>query len=90
MLLRPADGIVVDRARVVFSDSANYKLKMLMAAKMPLVTTLAGTGEYGSTLGTGSQSRLVLPRGLAVSDLGYVVADSGNHRIVLVSRDVDE
>jgi hypothetical protein len=63
---------------------------MLIGAEVPLVTTLAGTGEYGSTLGAGSQSRLVLPRGLAVSDRGYVVTDSGNHRIVLVSRDVDE
>ena len=56
VLLRPADGIVVDRARIVFSDSANYKLKMLMGADVPLVTTLAGTGDYGNTLGTGSQS----------------------------------
>ena len=90
VLLRPADGIVVDRARVVFSDSANYKLKMLVEAEVPLVTTVAGTGEFGNTLGSGAESRLVLPRGLAISDRGYVVADSGNHRIVLVSRDTDE
>ena len=49
----PPTALLSIELGTVFSDSANYKLKMLMGADVPLVTTLAGTGDYWDTSGTG-------------------------------------
>jgi sugar lactone lactonase YvrE len=74
--LRPADGIAVDGDRVVFTDSANHKLRVWQQQRG--VQTLAG--------GHGSTRDLQAPRGVLVAPDGYIVADTGNHRIVRVRR----
>jgi sugar lactone lactonase YvrE len=74
--LRPADGIALDGDRVVFTDSANHKLRVWQ--KDTGVQTLAG--------GRGSVDELQAPRGVLVAPDGYIVADTGNHRIVRVRR----
>jgi sugar lactone lactonase YvrE len=74
--LRPADGIAVDGDRVVFTDSANHKLRVWRQDSG--VQTLAG--------GRGSVDELQAPRGVLVAPDGYIVADTGNHRIVRVRR----
>ena len=58
--------------------------------RFALRMTLALATCTGMTACSRGNRQLVLPRGLGLSDRGYVVADSGNHRIVLVSRDVEE
>ena len=46
------------------------------------VTTLAGSGDYGSVDGTGTAASFNSPYGVAVDSSGNVyVADSGNHKI---------
>lgn len=84
--LRPADGLAVDGKFLIVSDSANYKIRRIALDGDHAVTTLAGDGAAGLDMGTGATTHLVNPRGIAVTPAGYVVADSGNHRIVLVAR----
>ena len=67
----------MDGDAVVFTDSANHKLRKFDPATKT-VTTLAGSSNNVLDL----QS----PRGVIVTDKGYIVADTGNHRIVLVPR----
>lgn len=75
--LRPADGIALDGDRLVFTDSANHKLRQL-DLRTGYVTTIAGSGV--------SAHDLQMPRGVLVTSDGYIVADTGNHRIVHVAR----
>jgi hypothetical protein len=83
-MLRAADGIIVDGDFLVVSDSANYKVRRIERFGRHRVTTLAGDGRAGADLGTGATAHLVNPRGLALTPLGYVVADSGNDRLVRI------
>lgn len=83
-MLRSADGLVVDGDFLVASDSANYKVRRIERFGRHRVTTLAGDGRAGTELGTGATAHLVNPRGIAITPSGYVVADSGNDRIVRI------
>jgi sugar lactone lactonase YvrE len=74
--LRPADGIALDCERVVFTDSANHKLRVWDPA----------SGQVQTLAGDGSARSLQMPRGVIVDERGYLVADTGNHRIVRVPR----
>lgn len=74
--LRPSDGIALDGARVVFTDSANHKLRVYDPA----------SGEVSTLAGDGSARVLQMPRGVLVTPDGYIVADTGNHRIVRIRR----
>ncbi len=82
--LRPIEGILAVDGAVFFSDSANYRVRAVSLGSSSQVTTVVGDGRYGSGSGTGDQTRVVLPRGLAKYNNGFVVADSGNNRIVYV------
>jgi sugar lactone lactonase YvrE len=84
--LRPADGLAVDGGFLIVSDSANFKVRRVALTGDHAVTTLAGDGKAGTDVGSGQKTHLVNPRGLVVTPSGYVVADSGNHRIVLIAR----
>jgi len=81
--LRPASGIVLLGRRLLFSDTANNTLRTfdLDAGR---ISRCAGTGHFGSALGSGRSAELSLPRGLAVVGGRVVVAYSGNHRLVSV------
>lgn len=52
-----------------------------------IVTTLAGTGSYGDTIGSASTAEFALPKGVAVDPSGNVfVADTGNNKIKKISN----
>jgi hypothetical protein len=84
-MLRPAEGLGVDGDSLVFSDSANYKVRRVALSGDRSVTTLVGSGLAGAALGTGAAARVVNPRGLSVTSRGVLIADSGNHRILRVT-----
>jgi sugar lactone lactonase YvrE len=81
--LRPANGLILLDRRLVFSDTANNTVRVLdLDAKT--ISRLAGTGHYGSKLGTGSVAELSLPRGLATFGGRIIAVDGGNNRIVSI------
>ena len=84
--MRPADGLVVDGQFLIVSDSANYKVRRVALSSDHTVTTLVGDGRAGVEVGTGATTHVVNPRGIALTPTGYIVADSGNHRILRIDR----
>ncbi len=46
------------------------------------MTNLFGDGQAGDGAGPDTTGQVILPRGLAPFNGGYVVADSMNHRIL--------
>jgi sugar lactone lactonase YvrE len=83
-LLRPADGIVVDGNALIVSDSVNQKIRRIALTPDHTVTTLVGDGNCGLRVGTGATTRLRNPRGIALWNGAYFVADSDNHRVLRV------
>lgn len=82
-MLRPADGIAVDGNQLVITDSANYKVRSIALDGDHRVTTLLGDGCAARQGDDGVNARVVNPRGVAVLPAGgYVVADTGNNRIL--------
>ncbi len=84
--LRPADGLVVDGQSLIVSDSANYRVRRVALDGDHVVTTLVGDGRAGVDTGTGATTHVVNPRGIAITKFGYIVADSGNHRLLRIAR----
>ncbi|SEN25068.1 NHL repeat-containing protein [Stigmatella aurantiaca] len=81
--LLPYLGIAVLKdGSVVVADPGNYRLRRILftaGGKPSEVTTLAGTGRFGSQDGEGRTADFVLPAGLAVAADGTLyVADAGN------------
>jgi hypothetical protein len=76
--LRPGEGIVLDGDRLVFTDAANHKLRAVLLAQGRAVVTLAGSDS--------TTRDLELPRGVVATAKGFVVSDSGHHRLVLIPR----
>jgi sugar lactone lactonase YvrE len=85
-MLRPSDGLAVDGDSLIVADSANYKVRRVALSGDHTVTTLVGDGRAGIDLGTGATAHVVTPRGIAVTASGYLVADSGNNRILRIAR----
>ncbi|MEO6598589.1 MAG: N,N-dimethylformamidase beta subunit family domain-containing protein, partial [Polyangiaceae bacterium] len=81
-LLRPGDGLVVTTRGLLFSDIANNRVRALAFDAWHTVSTVLGTSRGGGSLGSSAQTALSVPRGLCPLGEGFVVADSGNHRIV--------
>jgi sugar lactone lactonase YvrE len=76
--LRPSDGLVIAGDQLIFSDSANYKLRALALASSQVLTLVSGTAP--------AQRWLHLPRGLALTADALLIADTGQNRIVSVPR----
>lgn len=75
-------GIAVDGAGTVYvTDSQANTIRKITSAGV--VTTLAGqSGSGGSTDGTGTAARFLVPYGIAVDSTGTLyVVDHGNHTI---------
>jgi sugar lactone lactonase YvrE len=88
-LLEPR-GVTVDRqGTVYFSDSSNHRVRSVSTDGR--LANLAGTGDPGlsSDQGLGAQMRLNNPRGLTVDSVtgNLMIADSGNHRVWLLTRE---
>ena len=78
-------GIAVDGTGTLYvADTDNQKIRKIEAGGV--VTTLAGSGSYGSTDGTGTLASFNGPSGVAVDVNNNVfVADSGNNKIRKIS-----
>jgi streptogramin lyase len=74
-------SVAVDASGNVYvADWGNNKIRKITPSGV--VSTLAGTGSWGSTDGTGTSASFNNPRGVAVDASGNVyVADSNNHKI---------
>jgi DNA-binding beta-propeller fold protein YncE len=78
------EGVAVDvNGYVYVADTYNHRIRKITPEGV--VSTLAGSG-LGYAEGTGEEAKFNLPRGMAVDGAGNVyVADSGNHRIRMIS-----
>ncbi|MEY4582716.1 MAG: hypothetical protein RL701_7419, partial [Pseudomonadota bacterium] len=74
--MRAADGIALDGEDVIFADTLNHKLRRWSGRDG--MSTIAG--------GHGSTRELFLPRGVLVTKDSYIVADTGNHRVVRIRK----
>lgn len=84
--LRPIEGLAYTPRGLVFSDTGNHRVRFLAFDAQNTVSNWLGNGRAGSGAGAGSETEVVLPRGLAPFNGGYVVADSMNHRILWFSE----
>jgi WD40 repeat protein len=76
--------------RVLVSDWGNHRIRML-SADLQQVSTVAGNGERGHRDGAAAQAQFNYPTGLALLPDGCVlVTDQGNHRIRLLSADLQQ
>jgi streptogramin lyase len=80
--LRPGDGLCLTELGLVFSDTANNRIRGLLFDEQNTVWTLLGNGEAGTAVGSGAATQLNLPRGLTPFNGGFAVADCANHRIL--------
>ena len=74
-------GVAVDSAGNLYvADTYNHEIRKITPAGV--VTTLAGSGQYGSSDGSGSAASFEIPFGVAVDSAGNVyVGDTGNNEI---------
>jgi sugar lactone lactonase YvrE len=73
-------GLTIDNGSLYVADSYNHKIRRV-DLKTREVSTWAGTGNSGSELATLELSE---PAGLAISNGKMYVADTNNHRIVVI------
>jgi hypothetical protein len=84
--LQRALGIAaLGTSRVLLVDTYNHKLKVLDTQRQ-VVTSLAGTGWPGKSVGSALESALNEPGGLAVYGKKILISDTNNHRILQFDR----
>ena len=83
--LRAADGLIITRDGLVFTDTGNNRVRGLVFGTENNVVTLLGSGHGGDSHGL--ETELSLPRGIAAVTDGYVVADTANHRLLHFDND---
>ncbi len=76
-------GVFVLDDVVYVADSENNKIKTI---KDGVVTTIAGSGEYGNQLGNALQATFDYPCAILVEDGKCYVADKNNHTIKVISQ----
>ena len=78
--LQPFLGLVaLGNGRLVVSDPGSERLRLISGGQ---VTTLAGSGRFGTADGPGASADFALPGGLAVGSDGTIyLADTGNGAI---------
>lgn len=72
---------------VLIADARSNRIRRVDPSGV--ITTVAGSGGAGGFGGDGgpaTQARLSQPLGVAVTDTGIAIADSGNHRVRVVDR----
>jgi hypothetical protein len=76
--------------RVLVADYDNHRVRVV-SADLQQVSTAAGDGEIGHQDGAAAQAQFENPAGLAVlPDRRVLVADLGNHRIRVLSADLQQ
>jgi uncharacterized protein (TIGR03437 family) len=88
-LLNQPSACAIDTAGNLFiADTFSHRIRKV--APSGLITTVAGTGDSGCSgdNGPATAARINAPRGVVVDDSGDIfIADTGNHRIRLVTPD---
>ena len=83
------ESVAIDRDGTVYiADTGNHRIRRV--DRQGVITTVAGTGQHGfsGVGGPALQADLEYPRGVAIGmDDAIVVADTFNHRVLLVQRD---
>jgi sugar lactone lactonase YvrE len=75
---------VAPNGDVLVADSSNNEIRKVTAAGV--VTTVAGTGSYGTRDGSGTTARFAFPTGIAVDSVGNIyVADRESDAIRKIS-----
>ncbi len=82
--------VVLSSGEVLLADTANFRLRVVIpgtSAADTRVLTVAGSGRIGTQLGTGAETDLVAPTGLAVLPDGrIIVSDSYNNTLRVLTR----
>jgi NHL repeat. len=73
-------GITTDGTNLYVSDSYNHKIRKIVIST-GAVTTLAGSGQAGSTDATGTSAKFNYPRGITTDGANLYVTDKSNHKI---------
>ncbi len=76
-------GIFVDGDVVYVADSENNKIKVI---KDGIVTTIAGSGNYGNQLGDALSATFDYPSAIIVKDNDIYVADKNNCTIKVITQ----
>jgi sugar lactone lactonase YvrE len=74
------EGVATEGAHLFVADTNNNKIRKIEIATGE-VTTLAGSGSFGSADGTGVAASFVNPRGMTTDGNHLYVVDSGNNKI---------
>jgi len=86
----PTGLALLPDGRMLVVDEFNHRVRML-SADLQQVSTVAGDGEEGHQDGAAAQAQFHRPAGLALlSDGRVLVADWGNHRIRMLSADLQQ
>lgn len=82
------EAVAIDTAgNLIIADTGNHRIRRV--TRTGLITTIAGTGQVGSSGdgGPGTSATLNQPSGLAVDSSGSIyIADTNNHRIRRLSN----
>jgi sugar lactone lactonase YvrE len=79
-------GVAIDKdGNIIVADYGNNRIRQI--APNGLVTTIAGSGQYGTLSGVGLNARFAQPTGVAVDDQGVIyVLDSGTNLVRKIDR----
>jgi len=81
----PEDMCADGNGNFYIADTYNYAIRKIDTEEY--VSTLAGTGSYGDTIGDANQAEFALPTGVSCNSDGLVVvADTGNNKIKKISN----
>jgi len=73
-------GITTDGTNLYVADLYNYLIRKIVIST-GVVTTVAGTGSFGSANGTGTSASFSYPNGITIDGTNLYVADFSNHLI---------
>ena len=73
-------GITTDGTHLYIADTGNHKIRKIEIST-GVVTTLAGTGNYGIADGAGTAANFRYPNGITIDGTNLYVADAENHKI---------
>jgi hypothetical protein len=78
--LQPAEGLIAEADRLVFSDTQNNRVRALSLTGTATISTIFGDGN--APKGVGDASRTWLPRGITPLNGGYALVDFASSRVL--------